>query len=64
MTELERMLIEHACQKLQMLYGVGQGDLVTYAGVAVLLPLVAVLAAALPALRATRIDPARAMRAE
>lgn len=47
-----------------LLYGIGEGDPVTYVGVAILLPLVAVLAAALPARRAMRIDPARAMRAE
>jgi putative ABC transport system permease protein len=47
-----------------LLYGVGEGDLITYFGVAILLPLVAVVAAALPARRAMRIDPARAMRAE
>jgi putative ABC transport system permease protein len=47
-----------------MLYGVGEGDPITYVGVAILLPLVAVVASALPARRAMRIDPARAMRAE
>ena len=47
-----------------LLYGVGEGDPITYVAVAILLPLVAIVASALPARRAMRIDPARAMRAD
>ncbi|MDE3137401.1 MAG: ABC transporter permease [Acidobacteriota bacterium] len=47
-----------------MLYGVGPADPVTYAGAAVLLLVVALLSCALPALRASRIDPNVALRYE
>ncbi|MBF5043558.1 ABC transporter permease [Aggregicoccus sp. 17bor-14] len=47
-----------------MLYGVGGGDPLTYAGVALLLGMVALAASYLPAHRATRIDPALALRQE
>ena len=47
-----------------MLFGVGTGDPVTYAGVAVFLGGVAATACALPGLRASRVDPAVAFRAE
>ncbi len=47
-----------------LLYGVSPQDLSIYAGVAVLLAGAAVVACALPARRATRIDPASALRAE
>ncbi|MGD8321729.1 MAG: ABC transporter permease [Gemmatimonadota bacterium] len=47
-----------------MLFGVGAADPVTYAGVAAFLGLVATVACLLPALRAARVDPVRAFRAE
>lgn len=45
-----------------LLFGVGTADPITYAAVLVLLSLTAILACTLPALRATRIDPAVAFR--
>jgi len=46
------------------LYGIGARDPLTYAVIATLLGLVAVAASGIPALRATRIDPMAALRAE
>jgi putative ABC transport system permease protein len=45
-----------------MLYGVSHLDVVTYGAVVVVLAVMATIACALPALRAARIDPARALR--
>lgn len=47
-----------------LLYGVGASDPATYAGVAILLLVVALAAAFLPARRAMRMDPAIALRHE
>jgi putative ABC transport system permease protein len=47
-----------------LLYGVKSNDPATYAGVALVLALVAALASWLPALRATRVDPVSAIRTE
>jgi ABC-type lipoprotein release transport system permease subunit len=47
-----------------MLFDVSSGDVVTYAGVSVLLASVALLASYVPARRAARIDPMIALRQE
>ena len=54
---LSRFLVE-------LLFGVPPTDPVTYAAVGLILALVAVLAAYIPARRATRVDPMEALRAE
>jgi ABC-type antimicrobial peptide transport system permease subunit len=46
------------------LYGVQPIDLATYAAVAAVLSAVALLACWVPASRATRVDPAKALKAE
>jgi ABC-type antimicrobial peptide transport system permease subunit len=45
-----------------MLYGVSHLDVVTYGAVVLVLAVMATIACAVPALRAARIDPARALR--
>jgi putative ABC transport system permease protein len=47
-----------------MLFGVSPLDLVTYAGVTLILATVAVIASAVPAMRAARVDLVSALRAE
>ena len=47
-----------------LLYGVSPTDPVTYAAVAGLMLAIAVLASAVPAWRATRVDPIRTLKAE
>ena len=47
-----------------MLFGITPGDPVTYAVVVTLLGIVALIAAAVPAARAARVDPATALRAD
>ncbi len=47
-----------------LLYGVGPADPPTYAGIAVLLTLAALLSTWIPGRRATRLDPAAALRGE
>jgi ABC-type antimicrobial peptide transport system permease subunit len=47
-----------------MLYGLSATDAATFAGAAVFLLLVALTAAAVPAWRATRLNPMQALRAE
>ena len=47
-----------------LLFKVTQNDVVTFAGVAIGLTAIALLATAVPALRASRIDPMLALKAE
>jgi putative ABC transport system permease protein len=49
---------------ITLLFGVSRLDPVTYVGVVVLLAGVAVIACAVPAWRAARVDPAITLRAE
>jgi ABC-type antimicrobial peptide transport system permease subunit len=47
-----------------LLFGVEARDPVTFLGVASLLAVIAIVASALPAWRASRIDPSRTLRAD
>jgi ABC-type antimicrobial peptide transport system permease subunit len=47
-----------------MLYGVGAHDPLTFVAAPVIIAVVGLMAGAIPALRAARIDPLGAMRAE
>ena len=49
---------------LSLLYGVEAGDVATFAGVALLLGILALGASYLPARRAAKVDPLIALRAE
>ena len=46
----------------RMIYGIEPYDLAVYGGVALLLAAISLVAAAVPALRAARLDPAAALR--
>ena len=63
MNDIERTwILRRSVQS--MLFGVTPGDALTFVSVAVLLGIVSLLAAYLPARSAARIDPAVALRSE
>ncbi len=60
------LILAAACSRILagMLYGISRVDTTSYLGVAVIVMLIAALASVIPAARAARVDPMRALRDE